>query len=157
MDLTISASDEPLRHWIREHAVCWEIAPVVELLQRREIRVGLELHLFGRGDFATEGPGGPEDRAIYRGLKTLVERAIPPELGSVRCEIGPDIPSYHYRRQTGWVPEVQLTLRLLHRSGYFSPIDADEMRCAREIGARLHSLGCAVQHGNGNGQGPPFR
>ena len=155
MDIATSTPAALLRNWVRQHAVCWEIAPLVELQDRKEVRVGFEMHLLGRSDSSARGPGAPEDRALYHGLEALAEEVMPPDLGSARCEVGPDLASYHYRRATGWVPEVQLTLRLVHRSGYFSPIDADETRCAEEIRARLRSLGCGVQHGPG--EGPTFR
>ena len=146
MDVDTSPPTALLRDWVRQHAVSWEIAPLVELLNRKEVRVGFEMHLLGRSESDGRGPGAAEDRALYHGLQALAKEAMPPDLGSARCEVGPDRVSYYYRRATGWVPEVQLTLRLVHRSGYFSPIDADETRCAEEIAARLKSLGCGVQH-----------
>ena len=83
MDATISASDDSLRHWIHEHHVCWEIAPLVELLHRKEIRVGFELQLLARSDSAGSGPGAPEDRAIYHGLEDVAE-----QVGAIHLKAG---------------------------------------------------------------------
>ena len=100
------------------------------------------MHLFGRYPSDGTGPGGPADCSLYHKLEAIAGCVVPKEIRPTRYEIGPDPVSFHYRSESGRVPEVQLTLRIVHRTGYFRPIDACEIRCAEEIQTNLRSLGC---------------
>lgn len=45
------------------------------------------------------------------------------------------------RAESAWKPEVQLTVHIVHREGYLSPLDECEKRCAEEIQTALRGLG----------------
>lgn len=134
---------ETLREWINEHSVCWECSPMVEMYEGQRAQVGFELNLFGR--HPTRGisasGGFSEGQAVYRKLREIALFALPNEVRPSRYEIDPYHASIYFRPENGLTPEVQLTIRVLHRQQYFDPIDACESRCANEITARLCALG----------------
>lgn len=135
-------NEEILRGWIQEYRICWECSPLVEMHEQHRVQIGFELHLFaqhpGQG---AQGPGCSLCRELYNELRELALFALPTDVRPSRYEIDPYRPAFHYRAETNRVPECQLTLRVLHREGYFEPIDACETRCADEITSRLCALG----------------
>jgi len=135
--------DSTLRTWIRDHRICWELGPLVESDGRVRMQVGYELHLF-----AQHGPGGPsvmpgcaERRDLYERMRAVALGVLPHETRPSRYEITPFDASLHLRPENEWTPEVQLTVRVVHREGYFSPVDACEEACAKEIVEGLRKLG----------------
>ena len=134
--------EETLRGWVREHRVCWELSPLSELDHHARVPVGYELRLFARHAPAVKAdPGCAECRDLYEKLKAIALYALPREHRPTRYEVAPFDASFHLRPESGWVPEVQLTLAIVHREGYLRPIDDCETKCAREIEDRLRALG----------------
>jgi hypothetical protein len=58
-----------------------------------------------------------------------------------RYEIAPFDASFHLRPEARWVPEVQLTVAIVHRHRHLNPIDSCEETCAKEIQESLRRLG----------------
>ena len=136
-------NEEVLRDWIQEHSVCWESSPMVEMYEGRRTQVGFELNLFGRHPALVHSASGrnSEGLALYQKLKAIALFSLPSEIRPSRYEIDPYHAALHFRPENGLTPEIQLTIRVLHREQYFDPIDACESRCANEITARLCALG----------------
>lgn len=131
-----------LRRWIRDHRVCWEVSSLQEVNQQGRVAVGYELHLFARHAAGVRAnPGCSECRDLHEKLRAIAVFVLPREHRPTRYEIAPFDASFHLRPESEWVPEVQLTLEIVHRQGYLRPIDECELRCAREIEDRLHALG----------------
>lgn len=140
-------AEETLRTWIQEDRICWAVSPLTEIYQHRQVQVGFEIHLFGRHPAGgTLGPGCSACHRLYEKLRAIALFALPKEVRPSRYEVDPYSATFRYRPESGWVPEVQLTLRVLHRTGTFDPIDACEIRCSEEIQTRLRALGSPPNH-----------
>lgn len=141
------AMEDTLRRWVGEHKVCWEIGPLVELDQHPgktpvRVQVGFELRLFARHSEGVQAdPACRECTSLFERLRALAVFTLPKEHRPTRYEIAPFDNSFHMRPESQWVPEVQLTLRLIHEHGYLEPVDDCEKRCAEEIQGRLRALG----------------
>jgi len=132
-----------LRQWICQHKVAWEIR-LHQDLREGHVRtsVGLDLTLYASA--SSDGhvdPGGPECVAVYERLREIASSVLPTEPRACRYEIAPYDASVHLRAATGWAAEVELTVQILHREGYFRPIGECETKSAAEIRAALERLG----------------
>lgn len=144
-----ATAPETLRQWVGEHKVCWELSPLVEMEQHPNrpsemARVGFELQLFGEhaeGTNAGASPGCPVCVALYQRLRAIAVSALPKEEHPSRYELSAFDSSFHLRPEMQWVPEVLLTIRIIHGSDYFKAIDGCEKRCAEEIEQHLRELG----------------
>ena len=136
-------SVEPtLSDWIREHRICWELSPLVEMADGRRLPVGYELRLFARHTAGVKAdPGCHECASLYEKQKAVALSVLPREARPTTYEFEPFDASWHLRPETTWTPEVQLVLRIVHRGGYLQPIDPCESTCAKEIAAKLRELG----------------
>ncbi len=74
-------------------------------------------------------------------LRRIAEAVIPTEARPSRTELEPFRPALYESRVVPAADEVSVTIRLIHKDRYDSPIDACEERCLREIRVRLHALG----------------
>jgi hypothetical protein len=141
------SAPETLRQWVNEHKVCWELSPLVELERHTNqpparVQVGFELQLYGEhAQGVKPSPGGPECRALYEKLRAIALFTLPKEHRPSRYELSEFDSSIHLRPESEWVPEVQLTIRIIHGSDYFKAIDDCEKRCAEEIQQELKNLG----------------
>ena len=157
------APEETLGKWVAQHKVCWELFPLVELDQHpnkapARVQVGFELMLYGEhAEGVKPSPGCPECVSLYDKLRAIAVFTLPKENRPSRYEISPFDHAFHLRSESEWVPEVQLTIRIIHGSDYFKGIDDCEKRCAEEIQGQLRALG-AQPKGHGairrGGQGP---
>jgi len=136
------AADGTLRTWIRDHRVCWELEPLIEWSRHRRLHVGYQLLLFARNAGGLrDDPGGGECEGLHEGLRAIALRVLPKEQGATRTEIEPFDAAFHLRPESTWVPEIQLTIRILHREGYLRPADQAEKGLAEEIQKGLAALG----------------
>jgi hypothetical protein len=131
-----------VRDWVRRYRVCWEILPLHEMTAGRKLQVGFELNVFARQD----GPARPDQPSpdvedLFSQLRQFAERTLPKGPRTARFDIQPFDSAEHLRAEAGFVPEVQVTVRIVHASGYFAPPDADERAAVKEIETRLASLG----------------
>jgi hypothetical protein len=66
--------------WVREHQVCWELAPVQEMVKGlkglRVQQTGYALKLFGRFDPGAQDGAEAVARNIYERLRTLATEVI---------------------------------------------------------------------------------
>ena len=141
------SASETLQEWVTAHKVCWELSPLVELDQHpgkplTRVQVGFELQLFARhAEDVKPSPACPECVSLYEKLRAIALFALPKENRPSRYEVAGFDSSFHLRPESSWVPEVQLTLRIIHGSDYFNPLDDCEKKCATEIQEQLRALG----------------
>jgi len=139
--------EETLRQWVARHKVCWELSPLVELDQHPKepaarVQVGFELQLFARhAGHVKPSPGCAECVTLYDKLRAIALYTLPKDQRPSRYELSPFDSSFHLRPESEWVPEVQLTIRIVHGSDYFKVIDDCEKRCSEEIQGQLRALG----------------
>ena len=158
---------ELLGQWVTEHKVCWELSPLVELERHpnqppARVKVGFELQLYGEhAQGVKPSPGCPESLTLYERLRAIALFALPKEQRPSRYELSAFDSSFHLRPESEWVPEVLVTIRIIHGSDYFKGIDDCEKRCVEEIEQQLRTLGAqpkAWPKGRGavrrGGQGP---
>ena len=141
------STPETLRQWVGEHKVCWEVSPLVEMERHpnqapARVQVGFELQLYGEhAEGVTPSPGCPECQTLYEKLRAIALFTLPTEQRPSRYELSGFDSSFHLRPESNWVPEVQLTIRIIHGSDYFKGIDDCEKKCAEEIQGQLRALG----------------
>ena len=141
---------EGLRAWIREHRVCWELIPRVEVHQHERVRVGFDLTLLARHpEGLGDGPGCDTCRRHYETLREIALAAVPKDAGPIRCQVDPFDASVHLRPETRWTPEIELNMAILHRDGTFDGVDEDERHCAAAIEEELRRLGVRPRAGSG--------
>jgi hypothetical protein len=133
---------EGLRAWIREHRVCWELSPHVEVHEHSRVQVGFDLTLSARHpEGLADGPGCQICRRHYETLCEIAQAAVPKDEQATRCVFAPFDASVHLRPETRWTPEIELNVAILHRDATFTDIDDDERRCAAQIEQELRRLG----------------
>ena len=139
---------EMLRAWAQEHKVCFELSPLIEMEPQsigpsEMVRVGFQLQIFGEhaAARANASVGCPHCVTLYDRLRAIALFSLPREHRPSRYELSPFDSSFHHRREMEWVPEVRLTIRIIHGSDYFKAIDGCESRCAEEIQQHLADLG----------------
>jgi hypothetical protein len=131
-----------LRAWIREHRVCWELAPRFALHGDRRIQVGFDLTLLARHTPTTvDEPGCEECSRDYLALREIGGLVIPSGIHPTQCTFSAFDASHHLRPETHWEPEIQLTIEITHRADTFGDVDDDERRCRSEIEEALKRLG----------------
>lgn len=135
-------SDPTVRQWVREHRVTWEIGPLQEIVDHRPATVGYELRLFAQHDADVHPtPGCSECVSLHDKLRAITLAALPHERRASWCQLAPFDSAFHLRPESEWRPEVQLTVRIVHRHEYLRPLDECEKRCADEIQEALRELG----------------
>ena len=100
-----------IQAWVRGHKVAWEVQPLMEAVKGRGLRrTGLELHLFASAGGAA--PAGAEDKPfadLHERVCRIAEMALP-EDAKVLVEVLPFDAAEHLRPETGYEPEVQVTV-----------------------------------------------
>jgi len=133
---------DSLKAWVRERRVAFEQAPLREQVDGDRIQVGVEFRLFAQlPESAKMDPGSPQSRRLYAKLKAIARSVLPKERPDTRCQIEPSDAALRLRPETHWKPEVQLTVRVEHRTGHLRPIGRGERDCAEELRRRLVALG----------------
>lgn len=137
-----SSTTQDLSSWIRDHKVTWELAPWLEMVDRKAASIGFELRLFARhAAHEHPSPGCGLCLGLYQRLRELAEAAFPREHRPTQYQIDPFDASFHLRPEAEWAPEVQLAVHIVHRDGYLRPVDECERKCADEIRGNLGRLG----------------
>lgn len=135
-------TEATIKEWVLKHRVTWEIGAWQELAEHQVMTVGFELRLFGQHEPHVHASAGCDNCApVFERLRSIALAAFPKEHRPTTYEMAPSDRSLHHRPESGWTPEVQLTVHIVHREGYLRPIDACERRCAEEIQSSLRALG----------------
>jgi hypothetical protein len=111
------------------------------------LKVGFDLMLY-RTHAVGEHPltGCKKCMEIYRDLRNIVNRVIPKEERPSRYKISIYESALGYNRMRGNRPDVELTIKILHRSEYERPVDECDVLCLNEMKDKLSSLGAYEMH-----------
>jgi len=141
---------------VEKHGVCYEVWPIVQLVNSRQVKVGFELQLCGVNEDGACHlcPGCPRCKATFADLREIAESVLPRQGGAVRCEVRSYDVALHGSRKRGFRPEVILCIAILHRAGFDQPIDSSEESCLKQMCGRLSELG--VRAGNWYPSGEPI-
>lgn len=122
-----------LKSFVREHKVCWEIAPHFEVRAGELRQVGFDLTLHAQAAAWTD-PGSAEALVIHDALHEIALRVLPRD---ARFEVRPFEAALRFRRETAWSAEIDLVIEVRHRAGTFDVVDRTE--CRRAPSARPSS------------------
>ena len=132
-----------LKDMVEMHHVCYEIWPELLIVKGRQVKVGFDLELAGTHEhgISTLTPGCPRCIRTFEDLRQIAEWIMPKEERPSRYEIEPFDRALHESAQRKFVPEVVLSMKILHRHGFDQPVDACEERCLKEMRGKLAELG----------------
>jgi hypothetical protein len=133
---------EELRMFVQSHRVCWEVLPErIPVKDEEPLKVGFDLMLYGTHEVGVHPTPGCEKCAeIYRDLRKIANWIIPKEERPSRYEISIYESAIGYNRMRGNRPDVELAIKILHRSAYDQPVDECEVLCLNEMKAKLGKL-----------------
>ncbi len=124
--------------------MCWEVWPEYHIdRDGKRIQIGFELNLIGTHGHSEPiiEPGCPECMKLYEDLSRIAHWIIPKEEFDTLYEIGIFDASIHYSSQRRFLPEVILTIKILHREGFDGPTDSHEVQVLKEMEEKLEKLG----------------
>ena len=137
----MSAETEELKTLVQKHTVKYESWPHRDMYDGHLVVDGFSLELHGTHDqgHTVFSPGCPFCWQTYSDLKKIAENILPKEERPSFYEVESFDHSLH---SEGRGPEeVILVIRIEHRDGYFSAVDACEERCLGEMESKLNALG----------------
>ena len=131
-----------LRELAKRRHVHYDVSPEVAYRGGVRVTVGFDLRIWAVHDKGAHAlPGCPKCLALASELSTLV-RAVLPEAGRPTiAQVEPLEPALADSAAVPGADEIEVVVRLIHRNGYDTPVDACEERCLREIRQRLRDLG----------------
>ena len=139
---------ERLRAFARLHRVCWEVLPEQFVREPGQLlQVGFSLMLYGAHDRDTDHPlpGCEQCKIIYRHLREIAEWIVPKAERLSRYEIEIYDDTVRYDPVRGNRPDVTVTIKILHRSGFDAPVDQCEVFCLHEMEEKLVQIGAQHQ------------
>jgi len=140
--MTSSAANDELREVARNRRIHYDVEPEIVLRGSERMKVGFQVRLWAiHRKGARALPGCPKCWDLVDDLRRIAEEVIPSGERPSRTELEPFRPALYDSRVVPDADEVTVTMRLIHREGYYLPIDACEERCLKEIWARLRDLG----------------
>ena len=134
---------DKLRMFVQDHRVCWEVLPErIPVADEEPLKVGFNLMLYGTHEVGVHPiPGCEKCAEIYRDLRKIANWIIPKEERLPRQEISIYESAIGYNRMRGNRPDVELAIKILHRSAFDQPVDECEVLCLNEMKAKLGELG----------------
>ena len=107
--MTAAAGPSGLRELVETYRVIAEISPHYEVRGRRT-QTGLDLTLLARpSSRCTADPGCQECQRVHALLRELAHSVLP---GGWRDAAEPFDAAFHYRRETGWQPEIEVVVEM---------------------------------------------
>ena len=132
-----------LRELVQKHHVCYAVWPEWLLIRGKLVKVGFDLELSGTHEHGTStfSPGCPKCIRTFEDLHKIADWIMPKEERASRYEVEPYDHALRESPQRGFVPEVVLSMKILHRHGFDQPVDECEERCLKEMRSKLVELG----------------
>jgi hypothetical protein len=132
-----------LKDMVEMHQICYEVWPELSMVKGAQVKVGFDLELVGTHEHGTStlSPGCPRCIRTFEDLRQIAEWIMPTEERASSYEIEPYDHALHESAQRKFVPEVVLSMKILHRHGFDQPVDECEERCLKEMSSKLAELG----------------
>jgi len=105
---------EKVRDWVVRHKVCWEMAPLREMIKGEGMQqTGVEIVLLAQVPLSGNTERN-EAEAVesYRGAEWIAEHVIPPDCDGLHCQVEGFDHSAHLRPETRFAPEVEARIRI---------------------------------------------
>jgi hypothetical protein len=132
-------TETDLREWIAHARATYEVSPHVEMNGTVARRVGLDVTL--RANRSDECTGDPTceacDQTIER-LQAIACEAVPP---GADHEIAPDDHAFHLRPETGFAPELELTVAVFYGPSAFDEAGAESATLSHRMTKALEGMG----------------
>ena len=142
---TATVTDAELRMLVERHEVSFGTRPIRRVAEDGDLEaVGFQIELLGvhHEPAHPPKPGCDECVLVYRDMRSIAEAVLPPMRES-SLEVVSFEPKLVTNHRYGKRPVVELTIEILHRSGYEKPIDACEEQCRDDICLALRALGAS--------------
>lgn len=131
---------EKVRDWVVRHKVCWEMAPLREMIKGEGLQqTGVEIVLLAQVPLSGNTERN-EAEAVesWRGAEWIAEHVLPPECDGLHCHVEGFDHSAHLRPETRFAPEVEARIRI----DVGREADPLKLKQVMEgIQQRLHELG----------------
>lgn len=133
---------------VQRFRVCWEVWPECLMVGREKRQVGFALELSGAHEHgvACEGPGCQHCQSVFNALLVLAVYILPRGRRPSTYKIEPYDQALHSSPAAPHRRAITLTVKILHRDGFDSPVDACEVRCLEDMKQRLRELGAPQAH-----------
>ena len=105
---------EKVRDWVVRHKVCWEMAPLREMIKGEGLQqTGVEIVLLAQVPLSGNTERN-EAEAVesYRGAEWIAEHVLPPDCDGLHCHVEGFDHSAHLRPETRFAPEVEARIRI---------------------------------------------
>lgn len=131
---------EKVRDWVVRHKVCWEMAPLREMIKGEGLQqTGVEIVLLAQVPLSGNTERN-EAEAVesYRGAEWIAEHVLPPDCEGLHCHVEGFDHSAHLRPETRFAPEIEARIRI----DVGREADPLKLKQVMEgIQQRLHELG----------------
>ncbi len=131
---------EKVRDWVVRHKVCWEMAPLREMIKGEGLQqTGVEIVLLAQVPLSGNTERN-EAEAVesWRGAEWIAEHVLPPDCDGLHCHVEGFDHSAHLRPETRFAPEVEARIRI----DVGREADPLKLKQVMEgIQQRLHELG----------------
>ena len=137
--------------WAKQHGANYEVEPLIELVQGRQVQVGLVISLYARLP-VDDRPRQERwlDEALIRGkLHAALQSLAPPPGGRGRLEIQADRPAAFIAVSAGMVPEIAVTAHVFHGDEYFAAVTEGEKAKVYDAVKRLAQMGIQARGSGG--------
>jgi hypothetical protein len=114
--------------WARTHRARFELEPLVELIDGRQVQVGLTVFLYARLPMGEKEGSKRRARAeeILVGLRDVVQKLKPGGDSPARMQIQPFRQAAVLSPQGGMEPEVAVEARFFHAGDYAKEVTREE-------------------------------
>ncbi len=114
--------------WARTHRARFELEPLVELIEGKQIQVGLTVFLYAR--LPMDEKEGAKRRAraeeVLIGLRDIVQKLKPGGDSAARMQVQPFRQAAVLSPQGGMEPEVAVEARFFHAGDYTKEVTREE-------------------------------
>ena len=143
VDTATELTDDQWRAWAREHAVRYEVRPLVYKNGDQLVQVGFEFEIAARLPGAAASGESRQDatRHLLRAMAQLAHRVFPTEGDVARFELAPFQPVAQLRRKTGLQPEVRRVVQVYHKENFWQSVGEGDRQRLDPLEQRLRELG----------------
>ena len=137
--------------WAKEHGANYEVEPLIELVQGKQVQVGFAVNLYARLPI-DERPRQERwlDEALIRGkLHAVLQSLAPPPGGRGRLVIQADRPVAFIAVSAGMVPEISATAHVFHGDDYLVAVTEGEKTKVYDAVKRLSQMGIQARGSGG--------
>ena len=137
-----------LRPLVERYRVCWDVWPEYVMVGSERRQIGFELELSGTHAPGAHNPtpGCAYCKEVFSALLSIAEWIRPAEGRPTRYDFQPYEMKIHYSQNRSFRPDVNLSIKILHRQGGFDLVDPCEKRCLSEMEEKLRQIGAC--HGS---------